>query len=129
MAEKWENLQVNGLTMRAFVCTPDGPGPHPAMVVIQHAGGVDNFIQDMTRRSAEAGYTSIAPDLYHREDPNSTDDGMTKLGRLQDTNIVADVNAVPRLHTGQRSRQRQYRHHRLLYGRSGSLPDGRTEPR
>ena len=94
MAEKWEDLQVNGVTMRAFVCTPDGAAPHPAMVVIQHAGGVDNFIQDMTRRSAEAGYTSIAPDLYHREDPNSTDDGMTKLGRLRDTNIVADVNAA-----------------------------------
>ena len=94
MAEQWQNLQVDGSTMRAFVCTPAGAGPHPAMVVIQHAGGVDNFIQEMTRRTAAAGYTAIAPDLYHREDPNSTDDGMTKMTRLRDDNVIKDVNTA-----------------------------------
>ena len=93
MADKWENLTVDGETMRAFVSTPGG-ATAGTMVIIQHAGGVDDFIQEMTRRSAAAGYASIAPDLYHREDPNTTDDNMTKLGRLRDNNIIMDVNTA-----------------------------------
>jgi carboxymethylenebutenolidase len=63
-------------------------------VVIQHAGGVDSFVQAMTDRIAEAGFVGIAPDLYHREDPNSSDDPLTRMGRLRDTNIVRDVDAA-----------------------------------
>ena len=94
MAEQWENLQVDGSTMRAFLCTPGGAGPHPAVVVIQHAGGVDKFIEEMTRRIAAAGYVGIAPDLYHREDPNSTDGAMTKMQRLRDDTVIQDVNTA-----------------------------------
>ena len=94
MAEQWENVSVDGSTMRAFVCTPGGSGPFPGVVVIQHASGVNPFIQEMTRRLASAGYFAVAPDLYHREDPNSTDDGFTKMGRLRDETVIRDVNAA-----------------------------------
>jgi carboxymethylenebutenolidase len=50
--------------MRCYVSTPDSSGPHPAVVVIQHAGGVDQFIQTMTDRFGGEGYVTIAPDLY-----------------------------------------------------------------
>jgi carboxymethylenebutenolidase len=80
--------------MGCYVSTPDGSGPFPAVVVIQHAGGVDAFIRGMTDRFAVEGYVGIAPDLYHREDPNSSDDALTRMGRLRDTNIVKDVLAA-----------------------------------
>lgn len=64
------------------------------MVVIQHAGGVDEFVRGMTDRFGEAGYYAIAPDLYHRDDPNTGDDPMTKMSRLRDTRIITDVNAA-----------------------------------
>ena len=92
MAEGWEDLPVDGGIMRALLCTPDGPGPFPAVVVIQHAAGVDTFIQEATRRLAAAGYVAIAPDHYHREDPSSPDDGFTKMRRLRDDNIIKEVN-------------------------------------
>jgi carboxymethylenebutenolidase len=63
-------------------------------VVIQHAGGVDDFIQTLTDRFGAAGYVGFAPELYHREDPNSSDDALTRMGRLRDANIVLDVNAA-----------------------------------
>jgi carboxymethylenebutenolidase len=39
-------------------------GPQPAVVVFQEIWGVDDHIQHVTRRFAEAGYIALAPDLY-----------------------------------------------------------------
>lgn len=94
MAGRWDTVQVDGGPMRCYVTIPGGAGPFPAVVVIQHAGGVDAFIQTMTDRIAEAGFVGIAPDLYHREDPGSADDPLTRMSRLRDVTIVADVNAA-----------------------------------
>jgi carboxymethylenebutenolidase len=93
MAGRWETLTVDG-EMRCYVTTPAGQGPQPAVVVIQHAGGVDDFVQTMTDRIAEAGFVGVAPDLYHRDDPNAGDDALTRMSRLRDRNIVADVEAA-----------------------------------
>jgi carboxymethylenebutenolidase len=54
----------------------------------------------MSDRLAEAGFVAVAPDLYHREDANAGDDPMTRMGRLRDQNIVADVNAAVAHATG-----------------------------
>ncbi len=94
MAGRWDTLTVDGAEMRCYVTMPGGAGPHPAVVVIQHAGGVDDFIQTMTDRIAEAGFVGAAPDLYHRDDPNAGDDALTRMSRLRDARIVNDVNAT-----------------------------------
>ncbi len=94
MAGRWDSVAVGEGPMPCYVSTPGGAGPFPAVVVIQHAGGVDDFIQAMTDRLAAAGYLGIAPDLYHREDPDSSDDALTRMGRLRDANIVPDVIAA-----------------------------------
>ena len=93
MASRWDTIEVDG-SMRCYVTEPSGSGPFPAIVVIQHAGGVDEFVQTMTDRVAEAGYVGIAPDLYHRDDPNTGDDPLTRMGRLRDPNIIRDVKAA-----------------------------------
>lgn len=38
--------------------------PLPAVIVLQEIWGVDEHIQDVTRRIAEAGYAAFAPDLF-----------------------------------------------------------------
>jgi len=93
MAGRWDTLDVDG-SMRCYMTEPAGTGPFPAVVVIMHAGGVDEFVRAMTDRIAEAGFVGLAPDLYHREDPNSSDDPLTRMGRLRDANIVRDVQAA-----------------------------------
>src|SRR2546425_10548424 len=80
--------------MRFFVSIRVVGGPSPAVVIIQHAGGVDEFVRGRGDRLAEARFVAVAPDLYHRDDPNSGDDPLTRMGRLRDPSIVSDVNAA-----------------------------------
>src|SRR3990172_7886058 len=94
MPSRWDSVTVDGDAMRCYAAIPVGEGPFPAVVVIQHAGGVDGFIQEMAGRFAAAGYVAIAPDLYHRQDPESGEEPLTRSGRLRDGEIVRDVNAA-----------------------------------
>ena len=43
MASFWESINVDGEDMKLYVSVPDGKGPFPAVVVIQHQGGVDQL--------------------------------------------------------------------------------------
>ena len=94
MASFWESIQVDGADMRLYTSVPEGTGPFPAVVVIQHQGGVDDFVQEMTQRLASAGYAAVAPELYHRDGPDCQDDGPTQRARLLDVNVIKDVNAT-----------------------------------
>ena len=90
----WQQIESDGSLMSMHVSAPEGAGPFPAMVVIQHQGGVDEFMQNMTRRLAQAGYVAAAPDLYHRDGPDCTDDVATRRSRLSDRRVINDINAV-----------------------------------
>ena len=92
-SSSWEQTESDSSVMPLHVSKPDGAGPFPAMVVIQHQGGVDAFVQNMTRRFADAGYLAAAPDLYHRDGPDCKDDIVTRRSRLADRRIVNDLNA------------------------------------
>ena len=89
--------------MRLYVSEPSGTGPFPAVLVIQHQGGVDDFMEEMTQRVASAGYAAVAPDLYHRDGPDCKDDGPTRRARLQDVTVNKDVNATVEFLRGHRS--------------------------
>jgi carboxymethylenebutenolidase len=94
MASLWESIQVDGGEMKLYVCIPEGKGPFPAVVVIQHQGGVDQFVEEMTQRIANAGYVGVAPVLYHRDGLDCADDGPTRRARLRDNTVIKDVNAT-----------------------------------
>jgi carboxymethylenebutenolidase len=93
MAGRWDTITADGSDMRCYVAEPSGAGPFPAVIVIQHAGGVDEFVRGMTDRFGSAGFVAVAPDLYHREDPDSKDDPLTRMTRLRDATIIKDVDA------------------------------------
>jgi carboxymethylenebutenolidase len=103
MASTWDSVTVDGAAMKLYLSVPDGTGPFPAVVVIQHQGGVDEFIEEMTDRVAAAGYVGVAPDLYHRDGPDCRDDGPTRRARLLDVNVVKDVNATVSFLDGHRA--------------------------
>jgi carboxymethylenebutenolidase len=43
---------------------PDAPGPHPGVVVIHEAYGLNENIKDITGRFADQGYAALAVDLF-----------------------------------------------------------------
>jgi carboxymethylenebutenolidase len=47
-----------------FLASPAGPGPHPGVVVIHEAYGLNDNIKDIARRFAKAGYVALAVDLF-----------------------------------------------------------------
>jgi carboxymethylenebutenolidase len=63
------------------------------VVVIMHGPGVDRFIEDRVADLAHHGYAAAAPDLYHRQ-PADDVDTMTRVGRLREDEILADVDAA-----------------------------------
>jgi carboxymethylenebutenolidase len=94
MLSNWQETESDESAMGLYISMPDGAGPFPALIIMQHQGGVDEFIQEMTRRLASSGYLAVAPDLYHRDGPDCKDDLITRRSRLSDRRIVNDLNAT-----------------------------------
>src|SRR5918996_1398365 len=92
-SSSWQQTESDNSVMPMHVSLPADSGPFPAVVVIQHQSGVDEFIKKMTGRLADAGYVAAAPDLYHRDSPHCQDDIATRRSRLGDRRIINDVNA------------------------------------
>ena len=93
MRVQWESVQVGGHSMPVYLGTPAAGARAPAMVVIQHAGGVDAPIQDMVHRLCREGYAAAAPALFHRQ-PAEGLDAMARIGQLHDDEVMADVDAT-----------------------------------
>lgn len=91
MPVRWDTTKVEGKDMRIYVGVPDKPGPHPGIVIAQHAGGVDAQIQDAVHRLHREGYVAAAPELFHRQ-PEKVEGQRTAL--LRDNEIIADMNAA-----------------------------------
>jgi len=47
-----------------YLALPDAGGPHPGVVVIHEAYGLNDHIKGVTHRFADAGYVSLAVDLF-----------------------------------------------------------------
>ena len=92
MTVRWESTSVQGRTMRIYVGVPERPGPHPGVIVAQHASGVDAQILDAVHRLHREGYVVAAPELFHRQGPEVEASKRSSL--LRDSEIIADMNAT-----------------------------------
>ena len=60
----------DGFALPLYVARPTGDGPWPVVVVVSEIFGVHEYIRDVCRRLAKAGYAAIAPAFFVRvEDP------------------------------------------------------------
>lgn len=60
----------DGFDLPAFVARPEGEGPFPVIIVVSEIFGVHEYIRDVCRRLAKAGYAAVAPAFFVRkEDP------------------------------------------------------------
>ena len=91
-------LQTADGPMDLYVAEPDEP-KGTAVIVIQEAFGVNDHIQDVTRRLAAAGHLAVAPALFHRAGGGTASyDDFSKVlplfEGLTDQGIVMDVDAA-----------------------------------
>ena len=79
--------------MKAFVAEPDTTGRHPGVVVVMGRTGIDEALQEQVADLAARGFVSIAPDMFHRENPNPPNYGTANM-RVLDINNEKDVNVA-----------------------------------
>ena len=56
----------DGTGLQAYTAFPSTAGPHPGIILLQEAFGVNGHIRNVADRLAAAGYVVIAPELFHR---------------------------------------------------------------
>ncbi|WP_019904596.1 dienelactone hydrolase family protein [Methylobacterium sp. 77] len=85
--------------MPGYRAMPDGAGPFPLILVIEEIFGVHEYIKDVCRRLAKAGYCAVAPELYARQGDLSTMTDVKAIVRdvilkTPDAEWIADLDAA-----------------------------------
>lgn len=94
--------------MRAFIARPAGAGPHPGLILIMEALGVNAQIRGVAKRYAEQGFMVIAPDAFHRISPGfetnvlEWDTLKPFVTSLTTESLIADITAAYGWLTSQR---------------------------
>ena len=97
MSEKKERevaFQRDGALIRAWVALPAGAGPHPAIVLIPDVRGLYAHYREVAQRFADAGFATLALDLYSREGAPDLPDleaVFRWMRRLPDARVLGDI--------------------------------------
>jgi len=92
-------IDVNGYKMPAYRSAPAGKTNLPVVLVISEIFGVHEYIADVTRRFAKAGYLAIAPELFVRQGDPSMYGEIAKLqadiiSKVPDAQVMGDLDAT-----------------------------------
>ncbi len=87
------------IKMKAYRAKPSGKKNPPVIFVIQEIFGVHEWVKDIVRRFAKAGYYAIAPDLYARQGDATQYTDIGKLfgevvSKVPDAQVMADLDAL-----------------------------------
>jgi carboxymethylenebutenolidase len=86
------SLTVGGSRMAVLVAMPAGAGPHPAVVLMHHRSGLDEFTRRSAERLAASGFLTAAPNVYHRR-PAGEDTALSRKA-MNDGELTADIDAT-----------------------------------
>jgi len=68
-------IQTGDRKIPGYLARPEAKGKHPVVFVNSEVFGVHEWVKDICRRLAKAGYVALAPDLFVRAgDPSKTTD-------------------------------------------------------
>lgn len=100
---EWINVASDpDRTVRCWVVYPEKDRRTPAVVLIHENRGLNDWARSMADQVAEAGYLAVAPDLLSGAGPGgggtesfaSSDDARTAIYRLQQPQVLRDLDAV-----------------------------------
>ena len=89
---------ADGAVVPAYHARPAGAGPFATVLVVSEIFGVHEYIRDVCRRLARAGYLAIAPDLFRRQgDPTRIASVAeildTVISKVPDAQVMGDLDA------------------------------------
>ena len=92
-------IDVAGFKMPAYRAQPAGKTGLPVVLVLSEIFGVHEYIADITRRLAHAGYLAIAPELFVRQGDAQSYGEMAKLmseviSKVPDAQVMGDLDAT-----------------------------------
>ena len=92
-------IDVAGFKMPAYRAQPAGKSGLPVVLVLSEIFGVHEYIADITRRLAHAGYLAIAPELFVRQGDAQGYGEMSKLmseviAKVPDAQVMGDLDAT-----------------------------------
>jgi carboxymethylenebutenolidase len=90
---------TDGFSLPLFVAHPAGRMPAPIIVVVHEIFGVHEWVKDICRRLARAGYYAVAPDLFARAGDATKVADMKVLtssivSQTPDAQVLADIDTV-----------------------------------
>ena len=102
LAETVSMHGFNGDEINAYYARPLGEGCFPAVVLIHHMPGWDEWYREATRRFAHHGYAALSPNLYFRQGHGTPEDVAARvrsLGGVSDEQVLGDVAGALRFLT------------------------------
>ena len=87
------SVSGSGEFPRGYLAAPDGGGQHPGVILIMEAGGVNEYVQDNTRRLADEGFVVLAPDLYRGKVASSWEEMRPLMEGLDQEQGLSDIDA------------------------------------
>ena len=100
-------IPVEGAVMPAYRAAPIAGDGLPVVLVVHEIFGLHEYVRDVCRRFARAGYLALAPDLYRRVGDPTAESNVTELierivSRVPDATVLSDLDAALTWAKGQR---------------------------
>ena len=86
------SVPVNGSPMDIYLDGPERSAPGPAIVLMYHRGGIDDFTKRVSDKLAAEGYQVAVPDVSHRVARDIPMPDRKKF--FKDSEVVADIRAA-----------------------------------
>jgi carboxymethylenebutenolidase len=91
-------IPAEGGLMPAYRAMPQKGASRPVVLVVHEIFGVHEYIRDVCRRLAKAGYLAVAPDLYARQgrvdNLESFEEIRKVVSRVPDSQVLDDLDAA-----------------------------------
>ncbi|MGL1834028.1 dienelactone hydrolase family protein [Rhodocyclaceae bacterium SMB388] len=92
-------IDVDGDSLPVYFAKPEGGGDLPVVLVVQEIFGVHEYIKDVSRRLAQAGYLALAPQLFFRQGDPATMESVGEIlqgivSKVPDAQVMADLDAA-----------------------------------